>query len=114
MELRIGISARVEIGPRLEIRIHGYRWGRRIGVLGRKRNRGRKLIFSRLVRIDRRALNERIKAEISQEDLAEFAGISVATLSKLERGLVLPTVETSFRLAKALNMTMSELFTFNF
>ncbi len=57
---------------------------------------------------------ERIKAEISQEDLAEFAGISVATLSKLERGLVLPTVETSFRLAKALNMTMSELFTFNF
>ena len=64
MELRIGISARVEIGPRLEIRIHGYRWGRRIGVLGRKRNRGRKLIFSRLVRIDRRALNERIKAEI--------------------------------------------------
>ena len=57
---------------------------------------------------------ERIKAEISQEDLAEFAGISVATFSKLERGLVLPTVETSFRLAKALNMTMSELFTFNF
>ena len=57
---------------------------------------------------------ERIKAEISQEDLAEFAGISVATLSKLERGLVLPTVETSFRLAKALNMTMSELFTFIF
>ena len=46
-------------------------------------------------------------AQKEVEDLAEFAGISVATLSKLERGLVLPTVETSFRLAKALNMTIS-------
>ncbi len=57
---------------------------------------------------------ERIKAEISQEELAEWAGVSVATLSKLERGVVLPTLETATRIANALQLTLPELFTFGY
>lgn len=64
--------------------------------------------FGKKVRI------ERIKFEISQEELAEKANISVATLSKIERGLVLPTVETAARIADALNTTLATIFTFDF
>ena len=56
----------------------------------------------------------RLQANMSQEELAEWAGVSVATLSKLERGVVLPTLETATRIANALQLTLPELFTFGY
>lgn len=57
---------------------------------------------------------ERQKSKITQEELAEWADVSVATLSNVERGLVLPTLESTAKIANALQLSLPELFTFNF
>ncbi|MBX5481168.1 MAG: helix-turn-helix transcriptional regulator [Myxococcaceae bacterium] len=46
----------------------------------------------------------------TQEDLAERAQISVSFLSMIERGERMPHVETLASLARALDVTLSELF----
>lgn len=47
--------------------------------------------------------------EQSQEDLSHAAGISVSTLSRLERGLHKPELPTLLRLAKELGVPLVEL-----
>jgi transcriptional regulator with XRE-family HTH domain len=51
----------------------------------------------------------RTQAEMSQEELAERAGIHRTYVSQLERGLKTPTVTMLARLAKALNTTASRI-----
>lgn len=46
----------------------------------------------------------------NQRDVAESAGISFSMLSQIERGLVLPSVDTLFLLCDALGMEPVELF----
>ena len=55
----------------------------------------------------------RFGPKMTQEDLAEKAGISVSFLSMIERGERSPHLETLGRIAKALQVPMSELFSFD-
>jgi transcriptional regulator with XRE-family HTH domain len=52
----------------------------------------------------------RRELELSQEYLAELAGLHRTYVSNLERGMINPTLENVERLAKALDITMARLF----
>ena len=56
---------------------------------------------------------ERLKKRLSQEKLAELAGIGSATVSLIERGVQSPTVETVGAIAKALDIELYKLFIFD-
>lgn len=60
--------------------------------------------FGKAVRRRRREL------ELSQEYLAELAGLHRTYVSNLERGMINPTLENVERLAKALDISMARLF----
>jgi transcriptional regulator with XRE-family HTH domain len=60
------------------------------------------------IRLLRQSRSERI----TQEDLAERADISVSFLSMIERGERAPHIDTLARLARALGVSVSELFLF--
>lgn len=49
---------------------------------------------------------------MSQFDLAEKAGIGISYISKIEQGNRFPSLKTSIRLAKALNIEIYEIFDF--
>ena len=55
----------------------------------------------------------RILHGLSQENLALSAQIAPSYLGQLERGIKTPTVETIYKLCNALNLSMSEFFTFD-
>lgn len=60
------------------------------------------------------AIGNRIRAmrqenNVSQEELAYRASLNVAYLGQIERGQKCPTVDTLFKISKALNTTLSEL-----
>ncbi len=48
--------------------------------------------------------------DMTQEDLAYTADLSVSHLSKVERGITSPTVKTLQRLADALNVGITSFF----
>jgi transcriptional regulator with XRE-family HTH domain len=50
---------------------------------------------------------ERLKQQISQEELAFECSLDRTYISMLERGIRQPTLETIFKLAKALRLTPS-------
>ena len=51
----------------------------------------------------------RRKRAISQSELATIANIEKSTLGHIEIGTRNPTIRTLFKIAKALNVTLSEL-----
>jgi transcriptional regulator with XRE-family HTH domain len=51
----------------------------------------------------------RSTAGISQEKLAEIAGLERGYISLIERGMRMPTVETIFRLCRGLKASPSEV-----
>jgi transcriptional regulator with XRE-family HTH domain len=51
--------------------------------------------------------------DLTQEQLAEAIGVSVAFLSNIERGLNAPSFETLEKLAQALRTPVHELFIFS-
>ena len=51
----------------------------------------------------------RLEAELSQEDLAEGAGVHRTYISQLERGLKSPTVRVLLQLCEMLNVPASTL-----
>jgi DNA adenine methylase len=55
----------------------------------------------------------RIKAMLSQNDLASLSGIDRAQISKIESGAINVTLETIERLSSAVNIPMPELLDFN-
>jgi len=55
----------------------------------------------------------RQQAGLTQEQLAESAGISVNFVSAVERGQKSPTLATMEKFAKALNVPLMELFRFS-
>jgi transcriptional regulator with XRE-family HTH domain len=63
-----------------------------------------------LERLGRRLRDLRKECDLTQEELAERAEISWHFLSSIERGQKGATVETLLALAKALDMSLSELF----
>ncbi len=52
---------------------------------------------------------ERIKKNLSQEKLAELADIDRGTLSKIERGVISPTIATLYKLSTAFKIKISDL-----
>ena len=54
----------------------------------------------------------RLTRDMTQEQLAEAAGVSVDFLSLVERGINAPSFETLERFAKALKVRVVELFDF--
>lgn len=52
---------------------------------------------------------ERAKKELSQENLAELAGISAKHLTKIENEKVTPSVYMVYKLAQVLDTTMDNL-----
>jgi len=48
----------------------------------------------------------------TQEELAFRSGISVSQVSRIETGLINPTVSTMFHIARSFQVPVSELFTF--
>jgi transcriptional regulator with XRE-family HTH domain len=54
----------------------------------------------------------RTKAGLSQEELADRAGIHVTYLSGVERGLRNPSIRNVRRLAQAMGLPTKELFSF--
>ena len=61
------------------------------------------------VRFGRRVRVLRTKLGMSQEMLANHAGINRVNLSRIENGKATPSLETIFALVKALRVTPSEL-----
>lgn len=51
----------------------------------------------------------RVKRAITQEELAEGAGITPATLSLIERGQANPTWDTARKIAAALGVSIGDL-----
>ena len=51
----------------------------------------------------------RLQESMTQNDLAEIAGVGIATIERLERGKVLPRIETCLLLAKVFGITVSQL-----
>ena len=58
----------------------------------------------------RRLRQLRREREMTQEYLAETAGVSVDMLSNMERGINAPSFETLERLTRALGISIHELF----
>ena len=56
---------------------------------------------------------ERIKENITQQELANRAGLSRDTISQIERGIANPTLETIISIAKALNVDLNKLIPLN-
>ncbi len=50
--------------------------------------------------------------DYTQERLAELLGVSVEFVSNMERGVNAPSFETIEKIAEALNLPFTELFTF--
>lgn len=64
-------------------------------------------------KLGKRIRSIRISSGISQEELAFMSGISAAHLGQIERGLKAPTILTIDKIAKALNITLPILFSFD-
>lgn len=50
-----------------------------------------------------------LEQDRSQKWLAEATGISMTTISQIKKGKRLPTLEVAFKIAKALNVTIEQL-----
>ncbi len=56
----------------------------------------------------------RRQTDMTQEQLAETAGVSTDLISNIERGINAPSFRTLEKLAGALNVSVIELFNFEF
>lgn len=52
----------------------------------------------------------RFDADLTQEALAQKAGVALRTLIRVEQGETSPQTETAFRLARALKVSVIDLF----
>lgn len=52
----------------------------------------------------------RVEAEMSQENFADLCGLHRTYIGAIERGEKTITIETAFKIAKALKMPLSQLF----
>lgn len=66
----------------------------------------------RLLALGHKIRLERMKRDIAQEQLAEMAGVSVRTISDVERGISDIRYTNLFQIADALGLKLSELLDF--
>lgn len=62
--------------------------------------------------LGRRLKELRMKKGLTQEELAEKTGLSVTFVGLVERGINTPSLETCNKIARALGITLDELFYF--
>jgi transcriptional regulator with XRE-family HTH domain len=62
--------------------------------------------------LSRRVINLRQRAGMTQEELAQAAGVGLDAIGRLERGNVTPNVETLQRIAQVFQLDLSEFFRF--
>ncbi|MEE3348479.1 MAG: helix-turn-helix transcriptional regulator [Candidatus Gastranaerophilaceae bacterium] len=67
----------------------------------------------RLLELGHKIRLERMKRDISQEQLAEKANISIRTISDIERGITDIRYTNLFQISEAFNMKLSELLNFS-
>ena len=65
------------------------------------------------IKVGKRIQQIRIEKNLSQQDLAAKCNFEKSNMSRLEAGRVNPTLSTLEKIAKALDITLAELFTFN-
>ena len=63
-------------------------------------------------RVAKRLRSLRRERDMTQTDVADKAKMSVTYYSKIERGVIKPSVEMYERIAKALKVTASDIFPF--
>lgn len=63
-------------------------------------------------RVAKRLRSLRRARDMTQADVADKAKMSVTYYSKIERGVIKPSVEMYERIAKALKVTASDIFPF--
>ena len=51
--------------------------------------------------------------ELTQEDLAVLVGVSRQTIISLEKGKYNPSISLAYKLARAFNLSIEEVFIFN-
>ena len=64
----------------------------------------------RLIALGLSIKRARLQKELSQEKLAEKADIHTSYIGQIERGLRYPSLKVLFKIADALNIKISELF----
>jgi len=76
--------------------------------------KSRKLIFDQegLELLAKRLKEIRAEKKISQEELAYRSEITLSQIARIETIKINPTVSTIFKIARALNVTPSEIFNF--
>ena len=52
----------------------------------------------------------RVQKDYTQDDLAQKAGLSRASVVQIERGQQMPSLETAIKIAKALDTTVEKIF----
>lgn len=75
------------------------------GTTRRMDEQGLKLLGQRLKEIRR-------QQGMSQEDLADISGLALSQVGRIERGVINATLSSVFALCRALEVEVSELFTF--
>lgn len=53
--------------------------------------------------VRKQIISERMIAQLTQKELSENTGVTQANLSKIEKGLSRPTIDTLVKIAKGLN-----------
>lgn len=61
----------------------------------------------------RRLQRLRVSAKVTQEQLADNVGVTIESISNIERGIHGPTFDTLEKIAEALNIAVKELFVFD-
>ncbi len=61
-------------------------------------------------KLGKRIKRARKDKKMTQEDLADKVGLHYTTVSRIERGLSNPPVQTIDKIAKALKVSLSDLF----
>lgn len=64
-------------------------------------------------RFGKRVQALRIEAEVTQEQLADAAGLTVESISNIERGIYGPKFDNLEKIAKVLGVPVKELFEFD-
>lgn len=62
------------------------------------------------IQFGKRVRNLRVSQKYSQEKLAEYSGLHATYIGQIERGEKSPTIETIYKLAKGLDIPMSDFF----
>lgn len=63
-----------------------------------------------LIKLGQRIKKHRIKKNMTQNDLAIECEFEKASMSRIESGLANPTIRTLYKISKALDIEMAELF----